>query len=279
VRLDLHLAGVDLDPAVRPRDRPHRSVENDLLTELLGHAQRDELRSADDAIREALLGSEELIGASGSCDRPETLEQRERVRGLRQESVREVGPEVLACNRVRDLGAQPFVEGDRVELPGSRMLPGLLRVELLRERVQLGVTLLERALLGGAQSVLVARVPARVTLLVDVDIVAFAVRGEQIDPELAEERVEPRLVRGDPFASELVRLATDLRVPEPTANAVSSLEHDDVTALGHELARRSQSGDTGSDDSDLRLDQAGVHASLLSAAAAAARPVRTAPSM
>ena len=32
-------------------------------------------------------------------------------------------------------------------------------------------------------------------------------------------------------------------------------------------------------DGDVGLDQAGVHASLLSAAAAAARPVRTAPSM
>ena len=115
--------------------------------------------------------------------------------------------------------------------------------------------------------------------LVDVDVVAVAVRGEEVDPELVEQRVHARLVRRDPLAAELVRLAADLGVPEAPSDPVARLEDGDVASLGDEPARGSQSGHAGADDDDVGLDQAGVHASLLNAAAAAARPVRTAPSM
>ena len=131
----------------------------------------------------------------------------------------------------------------------------------------------------GRERCLVAGVAPRVAMLVDVDVVAVAVRREELDAELTEQRVHPRLVRRDPLAAELVRLAAELRVPEPPTDAVARLEHDDVAALGDEPSRGSQPGDTGADDHDVGLDQAGAHASLRSAAAAAARPVRTAPSM
>ena len=75
--------------------------------------------------------------------------------------------------------------------------------------------------------------------------------------------MHPRLVRRDPLAAELVRLAADLRVPEPPADAVARLEDDDVTALGDEPARSGEAGDARTDDGDVGLDQAGVHASLL----------------
>ena len=91
--------------------------------------------------------------------------------------------------------------------------------------------------------------------------------------------MEPRLVRSDPLAPELVRLAADLGVPEASTDAVARLQHDDVTPLGYELARRGEPGYTRADDGDVGLDQAGVDPWLPSAAAAAARPVRTAPSM
>ena len=91
--------------------------------------------------------------------------------------------------------------------------------------------------------------------------------------------MHPRLVRGDPLAAELVGLAAELGVPETSADAVSCLEDDDVAALGHELAGGGEAGHARAHDGDVGLDQAGVHASLRSAAAAAARPVRTAPSM
>ena len=159
------------------------------------------------------------------------------------------------------------------------MIPRRLRVELLRERVELRVALLQRALLGGRQAGLVARVSPRAARLVDVDVVAVAIGGEELDPELAEQRMQARLVRRDPLAAELVRLAADLRVPEPAADAVARLEHDDVPPLRGQAPRRREPGNTGTDDGDVGLDQAGAHASLLSAAAAAARPVRTAPSM
>ena len=115
--------------------------------------------------------------------------------------------------------------------------------------------------------------------LVDVHVVAVAVGGKELDPELGEQRVQPRVVRRDPLAAELVRLAADLGVPEPAADAVARLEDDDVAALRDETRRRREPGDPGADDGDVGLDQAGVHASFPSAAAAAARPVRTAPSM
>ena len=159
------------------------------------------------------------------------------------------------------------------------MLPRLLRVELLRQRVELGVALHERALLGGAETVLVTRMAARVPGFVHVDVVALAVRREELDPELVEERVHPRLVRGDPLAPELVRLASELGVPETSADTVSCLEDDDLAALGHELAGGGEAGHARAHHGDVGLDHAGAHASLRRAAAAAARPVRTAPSM
>ncbi len=49
---------------------------------------------------------------------------------------------------------------------------------------------------------------------VDVQVVAFAVGVEQLDPELSEQRVHLALVGRDPLAAELVRLATDLGVED-----------------------------------------------------------------
>ena len=126
---------------------------------------------------------------------------------------------------------------------------------------------------------LVARMPVRAARLVDVDVVAVAIRGEEPDAELVEQRVEARLVRRDPLASELVRLAADLRVPEPSADTVSGFEDDDVASRGDQASRSGEACHARADDRDVGLDQAGAHASLLNAAAAAARPVRTAPSM
>ena len=141
--------GVDLHGALRPADRANGSVEHDAVAEVLGHPQRDQLRAADDAIREALLRCEELVRPARARDDPEPLEERERVGGLRQEAVGEVRGEVLTGGLVGDLRAQPLVERDRVELAGSRMVPRRLRVELFRQGVELRVTLLQGALLGG----------------------------------------------------------------------------------------------------------------------------------
>ena len=126
---------------------------------------------------------------------------------------------------------------------------------------------------------LVARVAVRGPRLVDVDVFAVAICGKELDLEFGEERVHSRLVRGDPLAAELVRLAAELRVPQASPHAVPRLEDDHVTTLGDELPRSRETGDAGADHHNVGLDQAGVHASLRSAAAAAARPVRTAPSM
>ena len=171
--------------------------------------------------------------------------------------------EVLARRLVRDLAREPLVERDRVELARARMLPRRLGVELLRERVELRVRLLERALDGRAQAVIVARVRCARAALVDVDVVAVAVRREELDPELGEQRVQPRLVRRDPLAAELVRLAADLGVPEPAADAVARLEDDDVAALRDEPTRRGEPGDAGPHD-DRRRPRSGGRPCLAS---------------
>ena len=74
-------------------------------------------------------------------------------------------------------------------------------------------------------------------------------------------------------------MAADFRVPEPSADTVPSFEDDDVASRGDQVSRSGETCHSCSDDRDVGLDQTGVQASLLNAAAAAARPVRTAPSM
>ena len=95
-RGDLRVPGVHLHAAVRPADRPHGRIEHHALAELLRHAQRNQLRAADDAVCEALLRREQLVRPAGARDHPQTLEERERVRGLRQEAVGEIRAEVLS---------------------------------------------------------------------------------------------------------------------------------------------------------------------------------------
>ena len=114
---------------------------------------------------------------------------------------------------------------------------------------------------------------------VDVDVIAVPVRRKELDAELGQDSVEPRVVRRYPLAAELVGLTADLRVPEPAADAIARLEDDDAPARGDNLRGCGETCHSSSDNHDIGFDQASVHASFPSAAAAAARPVRTAPSM
>ena len=201
------------------------------------------------------------------------------MRRLREEAVGEVRAQVLARGFRRDLSAKPLVERDRVELPRPRVLPRRLRVELLGERVELGVALVQGTRVGPGQRALAVRVPPRLPVRVDVDVVSVAVGGKEADAELLEQRVHARLVRRDPLPAELVRLAAELGVPQASADPVASLEHDDLAAFSDEPACSRETGNTRADDGDVRFYAAGAHASVPSAAAAAERPVRTAPSM
>src|SRR5436853_143945 len=95
--------------------------------------------------------------------------------------------------------------------------------------------------------------------------------------------MQPRVVGRDPLPAELVGLASDLGVPEAPSDTVASLEHDDVSARRGEPVRRDEPGYPGADDGDIRVDLPAAHRRATeetpSAAAAAARPVRIAPSM
>ena len=97
-----------------PRRRPRRRSSDQLIARTgassttrspssLRQAQRDQLRAADDAVGEALLRREQLVRPARARDHPQPLEERERVRGLRQEAVGEVRAEVLARGLVADL--------------------------------------------------------------------------------------------------------------------------------------------------------------------------------
>ncbi len=91
---------------------------------------------------------------------------------------------------------------------------------------------------------------------VDVDVLALAEAWEQVDPELAEQRVEGRLVGGDPLAAQLVRLAADLGVPDPSPDPVAGLEHDHVDALAGQRGRCREAGDAGPDHRYICLNDA-----------------------
>ena len=84
------MPGVHLDAAFPPTDCADGNSELDTLAELIGHAQRDELRPADDAVREALLRGEQLVRPARAGDDPEALQERELVRRLREKAVGEV---------------------------------------------------------------------------------------------------------------------------------------------------------------------------------------------
>ena len=101
-----------------------------------------------------------------------------------------------------------------------------------------------------------APVAMRLSAGVDEDVLALAEAREQLYLELAQQRLERRLVGGDPLAAELVRLAADLRVPGPPADPVARLEHHDVDALAAERGRGGEAGDAGPDHRYIRFDDA-----------------------
>ena len=160
------------------------------------------------------------------------------------------------------------------------MCPRRLRVQLLRKRVELrlGLLVCVHRSLGDR---LVPGITAGDSGRIDIDVVAFAIRREELDPELVQQRVQPRLIRGDPLAAELVGLAAQLRVPEAAADPVARLEDDDVLTPLDQPRCRGEPGDPGAHDHAIGRQLACTHvlSSAPSAAAAAARPVRTAPSM
>ena len=85
-------------------------------------------------------------------------------------------------------------------------------------------------------------------------MVALAMAVEELDPEVVEHRVRRALVRRDPLAAELVRLAADLDVEDTPTDPVAGLEHDHSGARLDEPGRGGQPCDAGPDDGDVRFD-------------------------
>ncbi len=192
---------------------------------------------------EAEVGLEQVRDAAGAGDGPERAQHREGVRRLRHVSPGHEGPQEVARERVVDLGGQPLLERDRVELRRARVHPRRLRVELGDESVELR----DGARVGTGRSrrerVVVTVVAVERPVGVDVEVVALAVGVEELDPELGEQGVHLALVGRDPLAAELVRLAADLDVEQASADAVARLEHDDLTACRDELRGGDETGE------------------------------------
>ena len=247
----VHGAGIDLDAAVVPAQRPHGGVEDDAVAEPLGQPERDQLRAADDAGVKAEVRLEQVLDAACAGDRGESAQHREGVGRLRHVAAGHERPQQVACQRVVDLGLEPLLEADRVELGRARVLPRCLGVELGGQGVELGDGLLVGA--GGArrEDLVVAVVAVKRAVGVDVEVVALAVGVEELDPELGEQRVHLALVRRDPLAAELVRLAADLDVQQPAADAVARLEHDHLAARRDEVRGRREAREARADDDDI----------------------------
>ena len=111
-----------------------------------------------------------------------------------------------------------------VELGGARVLPRRLGIELGAERVELRDGRLVGAAEIGGQRLVVAVVAVELAFRVDVEVIALTVGVEDLDAELREERVHLALVRRDPLAAELVRLAADLDVQQAPTDAIPRLE-------------------------------------------------------
>ena len=171
------------------------SVEHDAVAEPLGQPERDQLRAADDARVEAEVGLEQVLDAACTGDRRERAQHREGVGRLRHVAAGHERPQQVARQRVVDLGLEPLLEADRVELGRARVLPRCLGVELGGERVELGDGLLVGARRAGREDLVVAVVAVQRAVGVDVEVVALAVGVEELDPELGEQRVHLALVR------------------------------------------------------------------------------------
>jgi hypothetical protein len=86
-------------------------------------------------------------------------------------------------------------------------------------------------------------------------MLAGAVGGERLEPELGGELRHAQLGRADPLAAGLDDGPVgQLVVEDAAAHPVPGLEHHDLFARGHEVAGGDQTCDPGAHDDDVRFD-------------------------
>src|SRR5262249_18775387 len=79
---------------------------------------------------------------------------------------------------------------------------------------------------------------------------------KELNPQIRQQLVHRRLVRGHPLAPQLVRLTADLGIPGAAADAIPGFEHDDVSARSDQFRGSGEPRDPTSDNDDLCLDRA-----------------------
>ncbi len=159
--------------------------------------------------------------------------------------------DVVARLRLVAVLLEPAEERDLVELAGARHVPRPRRVHLRRQLVeQVGepghLGLHGR---GDRQHLAGERPPLAVEA--HVDRVALAVPLERLEPQLVEHREQRVLVGRDPLPADLEVDAVDLVGPQPSADALTRLEHQHRLARALQGVRRRQSSRSGSHDQDI----------------------------
>jgi hypothetical protein len=239
------------------RRQPHR------VPELLGDAQRDELRTADEAVllRPALGRGEDLEALPGT-----DVEQDVKERDV----ARLGGPDALDqdldqhAGRARvDVAAHPGPERLRVEPLRPARLPRRVERDSLGHALELRLRLEQvgdhvRGELGPVAGVAVDG-PGQLE-----DVLALDVGRVRVDPNRARQRGQPVLGRADPLAADLDDLAVaEFVVERPAAGAVARLEDHHRRARGGQLACRRQPGEPRADDYDVGLER--IHVVILTA--------------
>ena len=249
----VHLIRVHGRPAGSLLDPANGHTKSDTVAELLGEAERHELRAADEPV---------LLRAA-RCAR-ERVDPAARVRVEERVQEREVGrlggedplgeqPQHLSSRPRARVALYPGLERLRVELPGTIGRPRHFERHVPGETIEACLRLPDVGEHEGAEARTRAVTDRLVTQM--QQMLPGVVRGERLEPELGGEFGHAELGRADPLPAELHDGAVGERVVEdPAADAVAGLEHHDLFARGHELARGDQSCDPGADDGHVGLD-------------------------
>ena len=237
-----------------PADRAHRLAEADPVAETLGEPERHLLQAADHALVEDEVGVDEVRERARRGGHEQRLQRRERVVGLGEHRPGDEHADVQPRLFVVGLRLEPVRERDLVELLGPGVRPRLVGVDLRDELVELLDEADDLALgLRRNGEDLALEEPAHAAL-VDVDVLALAVARVGLEAEVVERLDEGVLVGRDPLAADLEHGALDRVGPEPAADAVAGLEHDDRAARVDELGGGGEPGGAGPDDDDIRVD-------------------------
>ena len=162
--------------------------------------------------------------------------------------------DVVARLLVVGLRLEPPGERDLIELPGERMRPRTVGVDLGHERVELVDEADHLLLRAGGDGEDLALEQAALTRRIDVDVLAGPVARVGGQAEVGEGLLERILVGRDPLAADLEGGSVDVVRPETAADAIASLEDSDAETRLDEVGSSREARCSGADDDDVAFD-------------------------